>query len=199
MINMDIKHKILEKFKRNKGFICSDEINTSAEKYHIQKMLNSGEIQRLKRGVYIREAEKYYDERVLLSKIYPQSVFCLFSAWEYYELSTSIPTRHYLAFSRKTKVSLIDYPPVQMHYWDENSFNLGISEIMIDNNKVRFYDIEKSVCDAVKNRGKVGEDIAIEVIKNYIRSKSRNLDKLMKYSQILKTDRTIQQFIKPLL
>jgi predicted transcriptional regulator of viral defense system len=162
-------------------------------------MLKTGEIQRIKRGVYIMASNTNFDERVLLSRIYPQAVFCLFSAWEFYELSTSIPTRHYLASNRLTKLNNIDYLPIQIHYWNSISFNTGISTANIDNNKIRIYDMEKSVCDAVKFRGKVGEDISIEVVKNYIKSKNRNIDKLMKYAQILKIDKTMETFIKPII
>lgn len=196
---MDIKEQILKKFKRNKGFLCSEQIDDSVQRYYISKMLNAGEIQRVKNGIYILESGASYDERVLLSKMYPQSVFCLFSAWEYHELSTSIASRYYLALSRNTKVREIKYLPLQLHYWSENSFELGMIEVKIDGNKIKIYDIEKSVCDAVKHRTKVGEDITLEVIKNYILSENRNLDKLMKYAKILKTENIMQQYVKPLL
>jgi predicted transcriptional regulator of viral defense system len=196
---MSVKKTIIEKFKNNNGFLCSEEVESAAERYHINNMLQTGEIERLKRGVYILTSDSSFDERVLLSRIYPKTVFCLFSAWEYYELSTSIPTRHYLASNRQTKLSLIDYPPVQIHYWDLVSFSTGITNVNIDNNEVRIYDIEKSVCDAVKYRGKVGEDITIEVIKNYIHSKNRSIDKLMKYAKLLRIDKTMATFIKPII
>lgn len=195
-----MENTITEKFKKNKGFLCAEEIESTAERYHILKMLKSGKIQRIKRGVYIMPAHANFDERVLLSRLYPQAVFCLFSAWEYHELSTSIPSRHYLASNRQTKLSIIDYLPLQIKYWNSTSFNTGISSVKIDNNDVRIYDLEKSVCDAVKFRGKVGEDITIEVIKNYVKSKkNRNIDKLMKYAEILKIDKTLETFIKPII
>jgi predicted transcriptional regulator of viral defense system len=196
---MNLKNTIIEKFKSNKGFLFSEEIESEAERYHVQNLLKSGEIQRIKRGVYIMPANANFDERALLSRIYPPAVFCLFSAWEYHELSTSIPSRHYLASNRKTKLSIIDYPPMQIYYWDSASFNTGISTVNIDNTKIKIYDLEKSVCDALKFRGKVGEDIAMEVIKNYVKSKNRNINKLMNYAQILKIDKIMATFIKPII
>ena len=196
---MTIKQEIINKFQQNKGFLCSDDIINSAQRYHISKMLQSNEISRIKKGVYLLNNHEYFDERVLISKMFPKSVFCLFSAWEYYQLSTTIPTRHYLSLCRNTKVNKSSYPPIQIHYWSDVFFNLGITEITIDNNKIRIYDIERSVCDAVRYRAKAGEDITIEVVKNYIQNKNRNLDKLMKYAHALRINKKVEQYIKPLL
>lgn len=200
MINyMEAKNEILTKFRQNKGFICSDDMPKSAYTYHIGKMLESNQISRLKRGIYILNGHEHFDERVLISKMIPDAVFCLFSAWEYYQLITSIPVKHYLALSRNTKIKKFSFPPVQLHYWNDTSFNTGITEVEIDQNKVRIYDMERSVCNAIKHRAKVGEDITLEVVKNYIRNKNTNMDKLMKYAALLRISKTTEQYLKPLV
>lgn len=196
---MNAKQEILVKFKQNKGFLCSKDIVSSAHKYYIGKMLKTNEVSRLKRGVYILNNHEHFDERVLISKMIPNAVLCLFSAWEYYQLSTSIPSKHYLAISRNTKIKKFSYPVTQIHYWENTAFNTGITEIEIENNKVRIYDIERSVCNAIKHRAKIGEDITLEVVKNYINSKNKNLNKLMKYAHVLRISKITKQYLKPLL
>jgi predicted transcriptional regulator of viral defense system len=196
---MDSKLEILNSFSLNKGFLCAEDIKTPAQRYHLSKMLQSGEIERIKKGVYLLTDGREFDERVLVSKMYPGAVFCLFSAWEYYQLTTSIPVRHYLAIRRDTKLTKSPYPPVQLHYWTTLSFNPGIVQVMIDNHAIRMYDMEKSVCDAIKHRAKIGEDIAIEVVKKYAKSKDRNIEKLMKYGNGMKISKSIENYLKPLL
>jgi len=63
---------------------------------------------------------------------------------------------------------------------------LGKIEIISNSEKIVIYTIEKSVCDAIKFRNKVGMDITSEVLKNYLKLKSRNLDLLLKYAQTLR-------------
>ena len=61
------------------------------------------------------------------------------------------------------------------------------------------YDREKAVCDAIRHRNKVGVDIAAEVIKNYMKQKDRNLDKLLHYANMLKAEEQLQQYLSVLL
>ncbi len=196
---MEAKQEIMTRFRKNKGFICTHDLQKPAFKYHIGKMLETNQISRLKRGFYTLAGQEHFDERVLISKMIPDAVFCLFSAWDYYQLSTSIPAKHYLALSRNTKVKSFSYPVTQLHYWNDTAFYTGITEVEIDHNKVRIYDVERSVCNAIKHRAKVGEDITIEVVKNYIRNKNTNLDKLMKYAALLRIGKTTEQYLKPLV
>jgi hypothetical protein len=82
----------------------------------------------------------------------------------------------------------------------ENYYQLGITEIIIENQPVKIYDLEKSVCDAVRFRNKIGMDIAIEVVKNYVKRKNeRNFDKLTKYARQLRIENIIQSIIMPML
>ena len=55
----------------------------------------------------------------------------------------------------------------------------------IDGYVVKIDDLEKSVCDAIKYRAKIGLDVATEILKNYLKRKDRNLSKLVRYAKIV--------------
>ncbi|MBK7139775.1 MAG: Abortive infection protein AbiEi [Bacteroidetes bacterium] len=195
---MTIK-EIKQVFTQNKGFITADDLDMTVNRYLLEKMLANNEISNLKKGVYVLNNYEVYDQRVLIAKMYPKAIFCLFSAWQYHELTTSLPIKHNIALNRNTKIVAIDYPPMDVHYWQQEIYQLGIENIVIDHEKIKIYDIEKSVCDAIKHRGKIGEDITIEVVKNYINHKAKNLNKLMVYAKQLRIQKLTEQYIKPLL
>lgn len=44
--------------------------------------------------------------------------------------------------------------------------------------KVHITDMERSVCDAVKYRNKIGLDVCAEVIRTYLKKPNRNLARL---------------------
>lgn len=196
---MKARNNILNKFRENKGFLCTDFLEGSQHRYQINNMLKTGEIYRIRKGVYILKGQEYYDERVLAARMYPKGVFCLFTAWDYYGFTTTIPSVHYLSLTRNTKVIKTTYPPVQINYWGSPTFETGINKVEIDGCVVQMYDKEKSVCDAVKFRGKVGEDIAIEVVKSYLKTPNRDLEKLMRYAAHLRVSNNLSQIVKPLL
>ena len=49
--------------------------------------------------------------------------------------------------------------------------------------RVKIYDLEKSVCDAVKFRNKIGVDVSSEILKNYLGRRDRNLTLLNEYAK----------------
>ena len=47
---------------------------------------------------------------------------------------------------------------------------------------VKIYDKEKTICDLFRYRNKLGEDIAIEALKKYLRLKDYKIKKLSEYA-----------------
>lgn len=70
-----------------------------------------------------------------------------------------------------------------------------MEEVVVSGYRVQVYDIERSVCDAVKFRNKVGMDVCIEIINNYLSRPERNLSRLMKYAQTLRVKQILEQLI----
>jgi hypothetical protein len=52
-------------------------------------------------------------------------------------------------------------------------------------------DLERSVCDAVKYRHKIGIDVMTEVLDNYLRLPQRNLSLLTEYAKRLRVYSTL--------
>jgi predicted transcriptional regulator of viral defense system len=190
----------LEKlFKENGGYLKSDQMKGSTYRYHLNKLIADGKVYKVRHGLYVHTGFQTFDERVLVSAMIPAGVFCLFSAWELYELSTTVPHQYYIALPRNTKVNPDTQLPLAIYYWSNNVYSLGISNMHITDKPVKCYDIERSVCDAVKFRNKTGDDVMQEVLKNYMNKSNRNLDKLLKYATILRIEKVIMPYIKSMI
>lgn len=129
-------------------------------------------------------------------RIVPGSVLCLYSAWSHYQLTTQIPQEYCLAVKRGRKIVLPDYPPIALYHWSDTAFSLGITETEIEGFNIKIYDIEKCVCDAVKFRNKIGIDVCTEIVKEYLKRKDRNIDKLMKYASLLRVAKTLSTYLQ---
>lgn len=70
-----------------------------------------------------------------------------------------------------------------------------MSQREIDGYKVKIYDLEKSVCDAVKFRNKVGIDISSEILKNYLKRSDKNLTRLNEYAKRMRVANTMNSLI----
>jgi len=188
---MDIKEII----RNNGGFLRTKNLTRRNHWYQLQKLMRTNEIVKLKNGLYCAPTYGIAEQNREVAQIIPSGVFCLYSAWQRHGLTTQNPRQYHIAVKREERISAPDYPPVKIYRWSENFFNLGI---MQDGN-VKIYDLEKSVCDAVRFRNKVGIDIAIEVVKNYVKSENRNFDKLAKYASQMKIEKIMKNMIMPML
>ena len=190
---------LINLFSTNSGFLKSSSIVSRTQWRVLHKMLEANLVSKVKRGLYC--LNDYEQDTIFLevSHIVPNGVFCSFSAWYYYDLTTIVPYENHVAVKQKKKVHLPDNPPIKLYYLSDKFYQLGITQIADGNQFVKIYDLEKSVCDAVRFRNKVGFDITIEVVKNYVRRKDRNFSKLAQYAQTLRIEKIMQNIIMPML
>jgi len=192
--------RLEELFMQNKGYLTSKFIRGNRSLYYqLKTMLEAEKVVKIKRGLYRHmdfAEEASWSEAC---KIAPQAVICLFSAWRFYELSTQTSTVIHVAIPAKDKVLLPDYPPIKLYYWNKRFYETGIIETTNNKEQITIYDIEKSVCDVIRYRNKVGSDITSEVLRNYLKKKDRNLDKLMKYAENMRIANVLNQYLTMML
>jgi len=75
-------------------------------------------------------------------------------------------------------------------------YTIGVEQLIIEGNIVNVYDSEKTVCDFIKFKNKLGFDTAKEVFKTYLGREDRNIHKLVQYSKMLRIHSTIDQYLK---
>lgn len=165
--------------------------------------------QLVKQGILIKLNKKYYENTNFdgeESDFYyayayvPNGVICLLSAAVYYNLSTYRPDAIDIAIPRKARVSTLpEWPELNIYYFTEERFSVGAEIIEVDNNKFRIYDIEKTVVDLVFYREKMGVEETKEVLSNYLHRKDRNLNKLIRYAEMLKCKDIINKYLEVLV
>ena len=194
----------IEKSAINSGYITMKELKEkSFQTRDIKKLLEEGIIEKVKPGLY-RLVNLEEDENISLSfldvcQAIPEGVICLLSAIGYYDLSTFNPSEIYLAVPHSKKVPVIEYPPVKIFHFRPETFELGINHVKTRYGHIQIYDKEKTICDMFRYRNKIGENLAIESLKNYLSRKGYNLKKLMDYAKICHVKNIISPYLKAIL
>ena len=191
---MNQKLQIL--FSKNKGYLTKKQLPDKSTYNHLLQLVDKGIVERIKWGVYHYGAAGFDNTMIDVEKIVPEGVLCLYSAWAYYELSVQIPQSFNIAIEKKRRVSLPGYPPITLYYWMREYHELGVTTQKIGGYSVKIYDLEKTVCDAIKYRTKIGLDVATEILKNYLRRKDRNLSKLIAYAKIMRVEKTLKTYLE---
>ena len=183
-------------FQQNGGYLRTKDFKGNRQLFNcLNHWLKTGQVEKIKAGLYrdVHFPQKPEWEEIAL--IIPGGVFCLFSAWQLHNLSTHVSSVFHLAVPHKAKITLPEYPPVKLYHWTQIFLEIGMEK----KEGFSVYDKEKSVCDAIRFRNKVGLDITGEVVKNYLKQKDRNLDKLIHYAGLLKVEKQLNQYLSVLI
>ena len=191
--------KIINIFKTQNGYLQSKQLINRSMQYHLKAMVDKGDVIKIKRGLYKHTLIANNNDLAEVCHIIPNGVLCLFSAWQFYGLTTTVSPVYHVAINHKAKQELPPFPPVKLYYWSNFYYNLGICKKEIDGEQIVIYSLEKSICDAVKFRNKIGIEITTEVLKSYIKRKDRNIDLLMKYARKMRVEKIIAPYLQILL
>ena len=197
-----IMEKIIKIFEKNKGYARMKDLRTkNIHPRDVTKALSSGIIEKIKPGLY-KLVDYPWDEHgsfVDVCKAYNKAVICLVSASSYYDLTTFNPAYVTVAVPHNSRGLNINYPPVQVYYFPHTYYNTGITDVETQSGIFRIYETEKTLCDLFRYRQKIGEDIMLESLKNYLSKSGRDINKLMTYADELGVKEKMLPYVKAMV
>lgn len=126
----------------------------------------------------------------------PEAVVCLLSALRFHELTTQIPHEVWLAIENKAWRPRSAPWPVRLVYMSGPAFEEGIERHVIEKVPVRIYSAAKTVADCFKYRNKIGLDVAVEALRDYLSCNRGGADELWKYARICRVTRVLQPYLE---
>jgi predicted transcriptional regulator of viral defense system len=157
-------------------------------------------VKKLKTGYYIRHTalDDVTDVQIAAALV-PFGIICLQSAAVLHELTTLNPLVVTIAIpANRSRVALPASPPVELVAYAISTFRLGLTEYAYGSSGIRVYDRERTVADFFRKRRQLGDDLALEVLQNYMRG-PRNLQTLFEYADALRIKGVIQPYVEALI
>lgn len=186
----------------NKKFITTAELKDMGYSYYkISKLEEQGILSRINRSTYENLTYKGDENDFFSAEAFvPNGVICLMSAARYYELTNFLPDSVDVAIERKKKVvTLPDWPEIKIFYFDPARMDLGVTEVREGNNVFHIFDIEKTVVDIIYYRNKIGIEETSEVLKNYLKRRDRQIDRLYAYAKRLRCEKIVRTYLEVLV
>lgn len=131
-------------------------------------LCEQGSLEKIKAGLYKLSNSDVTSGYVDVSKAIPEAVIAVASAISFHELTTFNPSKVHIAITHEAKPKEINFPPVEVYYFRKAQYKPGIEKVNIQGHDVRIYNREKTVCDMFRYRNKLGEDLALEGLQNYL-------------------------------
>lgn len=195
-------NKAIEIFTAHKGILKTKQaLALGISPRTLYAMRDAGLIRQISRGVYQLAAQEPPGNPDLVSVALriPKAVICLISALYFYGLTTQIPHKVYIALPQAAEKPRLDFPPLDIVWLSEKSYNAGIIEQQVDSVPIKIYSREKTIADCFKFRNKIGIDVALEALKDYIKTPGREIDELLSYARIDRVEKLISRYLEALL
>lgn len=189
-------------FAQNHGILrASTAIELGVPQHVLYKMVAVGELVREAPGIYrLQESEPLGNpDLVQISLRVPRAVICLISALYFHELTTQIPHQVHIALPRDVKTPKIEYPPIRAFHFSETSYRSGVEERVLDGVPVKIYSMEKTIADCFKFRERIGLSIALEALKDYLKSPRPKLQLVLKYARVNRVEKVMRPYLESLV
>jgi predicted transcriptional regulator of viral defense system len=197
-----IRDKVIKIFQNHGGMLrYSEAIVEGIHPRILYELCDLGIIERIHRGLYALTELTDIEELdlVTISKIMPEGVICLISALYFHRLTVQIPRLIDIAVLRSYVPPTVKYPPIQIHYFSDKFYKAGIEIHKFKGVKVKIYSREKSIIDCFRLRKKVGIDVAVEALKNYLKRDNLNINLLLDFAKESRIIKILEPYLQALI
>lgn len=191
--------KILSDIFKDYDYVMTTAQLSSVKLYYrdIQRMLNEGLIEKIKRGYYHWIEGCGKDEIVIINRLFPDGVLCMDTALFYYKYSDRTPAEWHITIDKNTsrQRTQVEYPLIKAYRVESELLPFGETNGEIDSQKVRIYDRDRTICDVLRNMNKMDKEIFNTAIQGYVKDPKKNIPNLMQYAKALRVQKRVKDLI----
>ncbi len=198
------KIQIMENLFRNSsnGILkTSSLISAGLSNLDVRKLCNEGYIKNVRHGYYELVGEDTVTTEQLLAALLPEGILCVESALYKYGYIASSPLQFHVAVPRTVTRSKLDIPSLELkvYYVQEQQYELGKTDVIVNGTKLSMYDRERTICDCYKYRHKLGSKVLNKAMHAYVADEKKNLITLPKYAKKMRVYHGVMELMEVLL
>ena len=165
----------------------------------LYKLCKEDKIHRIVKGQYILP-DDMQDELLSISKRSDKIIFSHETALFLHGISDRTPFEHTITAPSGCIPSTSIKSECKVYYIKPELFDLGRTMLQTPaGNNVQAYDLERTICDVIRSRNKVGTETFLAALKMYAASPKKNLNKLNTYAKQLRVEKVLRQYLEVLL
>ena len=151
----------------------------------LPELIIKGKLEKLQRGIYISPDEQV-DEMYGIQLRSDKIVFSNETALYLHDLTDRDPLVFSVTVPREYGTGRLCDSGISVITVMPDKFDIGVSKgKTIYGREISVYNLERTICDIVKARGKMDKDTYYNALKRYAASNRKNIARLMKYAKKL--------------
>ncbi len=195
---MNNLEKIKSLVEENNGILYVKELKKhNIHRQYLKILEEQGYLIRVIKGLYVKY-DKDINEFFIMGERYKSGIFSHNTALYFYNLTDRTPMSLDMTFPSTIRINN-DEASIAPHYIKKENHLLGATTLNLeDGTTIRIYDLERTICDIIRDRNKLDPQIFNNAMKEYFKLPKRNLNLLYKYAKKLKIDKILKQYMEVL-
>jgi predicted transcriptional regulator of viral defense system len=196
---MKTNEKKIIMLARKRGLIRSKDLaELNLPRITLTRLVKAGSLVRIGRGLYALPNRAPSEHGIIaeVAKRNPSAVVCLLSALRIHALTTQSPFEVWLAIPNKARAPRSSEVQIRVTRFSANSMSAGVETKKIDGIEVRVTNIAKTLADCFKYRNKVGLDVALEALRDALKSRRVKVDELWHFAGICRVTNVLRPYLE---
>ena len=165
----------------------------------LYKLCKEDKIHRIVKGQYILP-DDMQDELLAISNRSERIIFSHETALYLHGISDRTPFEHAVTAPSGCIPSAAIKSECKVYYIKPELFELGKTILRTPaGNDVPAYDLERTICDVVRSRNKLGTETFLAALKLYAANPKKNLNQLNTYAKQMRVEKVLRQYLEVLL
>ena len=165
----------------------------------LYKLCKEEKIHRIVKGQYILPNDMQ-DELLAISNRSERIIFSHETALYLHGISDRTPFEHTVTAPSGCIPSAAIKSECKVYYIKPELFELGKTTLRTPaGNDVPAYDLERTICDVIRSRNKLGTETFLAALKLYAANPRKNLNQLNTYAKQMRVDKVLRQYLEVLL
>ena len=165
----------------------------------LYKLCKEEKIHRIVKGQYIFP-DDMQDELLSISKRSDRIIFSHETALFLHGISDRTPFEHTVTAPSGCIPSTAIKAECKVYYIKPELFELGKTVMKTPaGNEVSCYDLERTICDCIRSRNKMGTETFLAALKMYAASPKKDLNRLNTYAKQMRVANVLRQYLEVLL
>ena len=184
---------------RRNGILSASEARRSGIHSQILfRLVAEGVLERVGPGRYrLTDAPiSEHHSLILAATAIPNGIICLFSALNFHNIGTTVPSSVWIALDRRARIPTVPWPPLRVVRFGGTSLTAGVEIHTLEGTPVHVYGVAKTIADLFKYRNKIGLDVALEALKEVWSNGRVQMDELMDFARICRVERVIRPYLE---
>lgn len=200
MNGMNYEEELRKLIKIHNGIILTKDVEeVGIPRQYLAILVKKKELEHIAQGVYLTP-ETFVDEMYCIQQRSKKVVFSNETALYLHDLTDRDPLVYSVTVPRGYATNRLRQSGITVSTTKEEFYYLGITTAKtIYGREINVYDVERTICDIIKNRNKMDRDMFYVALKRYSSGKKRNMKKLMEYAKQLEKEKQVIHYMEGFL